>query len=70
MQHRKNTRTAFVYDWGKVPVLVDVPLACAILGVSESGIKRLCASGEIPARKVGRMWRINRADLMHYLGAA
>lgn len=70
MQHRKNTRTAFVYDWASVPVIIDTAMVCQLLGMSDATVKRLCASGELPARKIGKMWRINRADLMHYVGAA
>ena len=41
--------------------------AAALLRVSESTAKRLATRGEVPAVKVGRAWRFNRAQLHAYL---
>lgn len=65
-----STRTTFFYDWSEVPVVVDVPMVCILLQLSEARVKQLCARGELKATKAGKMWRINKRDLMEYVGAA
>lgn len=37
------------------------------IGISEREVYRLCASGELPSRKVGRRVLIRRADLETWL---
>lgn len=72
MQHKRGraVRDTFVYDWDRVPVIVDTAMVCQLLGMSDATVKRLCASGELPARKIGKMWRINRDDLKRYMGVS
>jgi len=41
--------------------------AAQILPFSLNTIRELCASGELPARKVGRRWLIPRTLLINYL---
>ena len=43
------------------PVLVDVAEAARRLGKSTSAVRRMAADGEIPARRIGRSWRIDLA---------
>lgn len=40
-----------------------VPEAAEVLAVSVQTVRRLVNSGQIPARKVGRQWRILIKDL-------
>ena len=46
--------------------LVDVPSAAACLSVSESTVRRLLKSGDLPARRVGRQLRFETAVLLSY----
>lgn len=39
------------------------------LRVSEQTIRRLCRSGELRSRKVGKQWRIADKDLMRFYQA-
>jgi len=41
--------------------------AAKVLPLSLNTIRELCASGELPARKVGRRWLIPRTLLINYL---
>ena len=41
--------------------------AAQVLPFSLNTIRELCASGELPARKVGRRWLISRTLLINYL---
>jgi excisionase family DNA binding protein len=52
---------------GPVPLLIDVPQAAEVLGVSSRQVERLVASGELASVKVGAARRIRRADLDRYV---
>lgn len=61
--------TSHVTDWNDVPVLLDLPYAARIVGMSAEYVKRLSIAGKFPAVKVGNSWRVNRDDLMAFVGA-
>ena len=48
---------------------LSVTQVCALLGVCPKTVRRRIASGELPATKFGRDWRIARADLRAHLAA-
>lgn len=54
-------------------LLADVPASMTVrqmaetLAVSEHVVRRLLASNELQGVKVGREWRVLRADLLRYL---
>lgn len=43
---------------------IDVPTAASILDMSNRTVRHLCAKGELPARKFGRAWRIERGAVL------
>lgn len=45
---------------------ISVQRAAEILAVHEDTVTRLIAAGKLLAFKVGRQWRIHRADLAQY----
>lgn len=45
------------------PALVDVEVAAERLGLSPATVRRQAASGELPARRVGRRWKVDLAAL-------
>lgn len=57
----------FVYRWEEVPVVVDLPYAAVILGVSEECLKKRAQRGQFPAFKVGSLWRVSKNDLLVYI---
>lgn len=61
------TRTKFVYNWDAVPVVVDLPYVACIFGVSVECLKKWSQNGEFPAFKAGKLWRVNKADLIDYI---
>ena len=63
-----NKRTQFVYNWSEVPVILDVPAVCVILGVTEDTVQKLLRKGILKGFEVIRVWRINKKDLMEYIG--
>lgn len=46
---------------------LTIPQAAVEAQVCEETIRRKCSSGEIPARKVGAVWRIPRARFLRWL---
>ena len=52
------------------PIAVSVPEATHMLGFKDKRvIESLIRNGEIKARKVGRVWRVNLKSLYEYMGA-
>lgn len=47
--------------------LLNVDCIMDILGIGRSTALKLLKTGEIPARKVGREWRIVKSDLEKYV---
>lgn len=43
--------------------LISVAQAAQILAVHPATIRRMIARGELPAKRVGRVWRVDPADL-------
>lgn len=43
--------------------MVRLREAAGILDIPESTLRRHAAAGKVPARKLGRLWRVNRAWL-------
>ena len=48
--------------------LLTIEETALYLRVSESTVRRMVKDGRIPARQIGRQWRIPRAALEEYLG--
>ncbi len=46
--------------------LLDVQDLCAYLKMSRATVQRWCRTGYLPAAKVGKEYRIRRADLEHW----
>lgn len=53
--------------WERVPVVFDLPYAATLLGISLDRIRKLAQRGEFPAFKVGKLWRVNKTDMLNYL---
>lgn len=64
----QSVRTKYYYDWDSVPVIMDIPMACALLGVGCETLRKMLQNGDLPGFKVGQAWRINRADVMALAG--
>jgi excisionase family DNA binding protein len=45
------------------PALVTVDVAAERLGKSRSSVRAMCARGDLPARRVGKSWRVDLAAL-------
>jgi excisionase family DNA binding protein len=47
--------------------LLTLAETAALLRLSEATVYKMCRSGAIPARKIGRQWRILRSDFQSLL---
>lgn len=56
-----------VTSWNEVPLILDPPFVARILGRTPDKIRRRCLTGEIPAYKDGKEWRILKDDLIKYI---
>lgn len=54
-------------NWDKVPVIFDLAYAATLLGISLDSLHKQCQKGLFPAFKVGKLWRVNKDDLMTYI---
>jgi excisionase family DNA binding protein len=48
-------------------MLMSIEEAAKYLGMSEETVRYLARSKRIPAGKIGRKWRLNKADLEAFL---
>ena len=54
--------------WDQLPILLDVPIVAVLLGVSDTTIKRMAATGQLPgARKIAEQWRFDKDTLHAYI---
>lgn len=56
----------YIYNWDEVPLILDLPYAARLLGCSVQLIRKKCQDGNIPAFKIGVMWRIRKEDMIAY----
>lgn len=61
-------KTKLIYDWSKVPLVIDVPYACVILGVTYDTLLRRIKKGELKSFRVGKAVRITKSELRRYMG--
>lgn len=59
-----------VTNWQSVPTLFDIPMAARLLGKTAEAVRLLIVSGELPARKVGKEWRLRKDEIMRLMGYA
>jgi excisionase family DNA binding protein len=52
----------------RMPVMLTIPDAAAVLGVHHTTVRQLIHSGELRAKKVGRVWRISATALREFMG--
>lgn len=50
-------------SWDDVPVIMDLPLAACIIGCNCDYLRRLAKEGKFPAKKFGKVWRVDKDEL-------
>lgn len=54
--------------WADVPSALSTEEVAALLRVHLNTVKKLITEGTLPAHKIGRAYRVNKIDLMRYMG--
>lgn len=67
MDHSEYKETLDAYKQERLPVVLTAAEAMDILGVGKNTMYRLLKSGELPAVRIGRAWRISEENLAHFL---
>lgn len=57
-----------ITSWEQVPVVMDLELACIILGRGYDALKKDAREGRFPAFKNGvKKWAVTKEDLLTYI---
>ena len=67
MDHNEYKETLDLYKQEHLPVVLTAAEAMDILGVGKNTMYRLLKTGELPAVRIGRAWRINLENLQAFL---
>lgn len=67
MDHSEYREALDAYKQEHLPVVLTAAEAMDILGVGKNTMYRLLKSGELPAVRIGRVWRIQMEELSRYL---
>lgn len=67
MDHSDYEELLELYKEERVPVVLTAAEAMDILRVGKNTMYRLLNSGELPATRIGRTWRIQEENLNNFL---
>ena len=67
MDHNEYKETLDAYKQERLPVVLTAAEAMDVLGVGKNTMYRLLKSGELPAVRIGRTWRINLENIRAFL---
>lgn len=55
-------------DWNTVPIIMDIPLAAQLVGMSAEYLRKQAIKKKFPAYKISpRVWRVNKEDLVNWI---
>lgn len=67
MDHSEYREALDAYKQEHLPVVLTAAEAMDILGVGKNTMYRLLKSGELPAVRIGRAWRISLNNVSNFL---
>ena len=67
MDHSEYKEALDAYKQERLPVVLTAAEAMDILGVGKNTMYRLLKSGELPAVRIGRAWRISLNNVSNFL---
>ena len=56
------------FTWDEVPVLISLEQAAILLGIGVDAVRKHCVNNELPAKKIGKVWHIDKQKLMEQFG--
>ena len=63
------TKALAFYSWKEVPVVINLAYAAVILNANPEVVRSYLSDGTLKGFKIGKEWRINKSDLMDFVGA-
>lgn len=57
-----------LYSWDDVPALMTPNEASLLLRMPEDTIRHYCETEQLPAKKIGKFWRVDKRKLMEQFG--
>lgn len=54
-------------SWEQLPVILDIPQVACLLCLHPNTVTRLCRTGQLTGRKIGREWRVNKESVMNFM---
>lgn len=57
----------FITNWDDVPEIFDIPYAMRLYGISRPTAYSMCNDGTLPAKKIGKLWRFSKRDVIKHL---
>lgn len=57
----------FYTNWNLAPALLTTEQAGMLLQMTPEHVKRLCARGDLPAQKIGKLWRVDKERLKAWM---
>lgn len=55
-----------IKSYDELPAMFDIALASILTGFEPRYLRQLCRAGKFPAFKIGRDWRIDKADFINW----
>ncbi len=65
---RMKYKQRYITTWEKAPVIFDTEYAAILLGIHPATVRTMARLGQLPASKVGRLWRFEKSALMEKVG--
>lgn len=68
MSYAQHTYTRQYMSWSDAPAILSVEDASILLGLKQDHLRELLRNGSIPGIKIGKIWKIDKAQLQKMFG--
>lgn len=55
-------------EFKELPPLLDTDTLSRLLGITRAGVVKMLERGDLPGFRLGRFWRVHRADFLKVVG--
>jgi excisionase family DNA binding protein len=55
-------------EFKDLPPLLGTETLARLLGITRAGVVKMLERGDLPGFRVGRLWRVHRADFLEMIG--
>ncbi len=57
-----------IYSWDEVPALMRTDEVAVMLRIPEDTVRKYCETDQLPAKKIGKFWIVDKQLLMKQFG--